>query len=141
MIWTLRVECIRGMHWKEECVRVIEIESSASIYDLHYAIQRAVQFDNDHGYQFYSGRAERNRAVDIGYDYDDNIRITLDSIYPLPKYHKLFYWFDFGDDWIFEIRKSRKKPRDPEPGVSYPRVVEAIGPNPEQCPDTDEGWY
>jgi len=36
-----------------ECIRVIEIESSASFLQLHEAIQDAVDFDNDHLFQFY----------------------------------------------------------------------------------------
>jgi hypothetical protein len=45
---------------------------------------------------------------------------------------KLYYHFDFGDDWYFEIRRSRAKPKEPTPRVQYPRVVEATGPNPRQ---------
>jgi hypothetical protein len=41
---------------------------------------------------------------------------------------KLFYHFDFGDDWRFEIRKMRNKPKEPEARVRYPRVIEAKGP-------------
>jgi hypothetical protein len=58
-----------------------------------------------------------------------------DGVYPLPKSCKLYYHFDFGDDWYFGIRKIRKKPHEPAAGVTYRRVVEAIGPNPPQYGD------
>jgi hypothetical protein len=58
--------------------------------------------------------------------------ITLEGVFPLPKNMKLFYHYDFGDGWRFEIRKTRKKPTPPVQGIEYPRVIESIGPNPEQ---------
>lgn len=144
MIWTLTIECIVGMYQEHECVRVVEIDSEASLLDLHNAIQDAVDFDRDHLFEFFGGRNWRNHKVVFGDSYDaENIfdvysSITLEEVYPLPKSCKLFYHFDFGDDWFFKIRKSRKKPKEPENGVQYPRVVESVGPNPEQYPRSGE---
>lgn len=142
MIWTLRVECIAGSYLEEECVRTIEINSKSSLYDLHDAIQNAVDFDRDHLFEFFAGRTYRSRTVvfddDPGDGFDTYSKLKLGRVYPLPKSCKLYYLFDFGDSWYFEIRKSRKKPTEPQPGVKYPRVVEAIGPNPEQYPCWDE---
>jgi hypothetical protein len=45
---------------------------------------------------------------------------------------KLYYHFDFGDDWYFETRRSRMKPKEPTPRIEYPRVVETLGQNPRQ---------
>lgn len=140
MIWTLRIECIAGTYWKGECVRTVEIESESSLFELHEAIQNAVDFDQDHLFEFFAGRNFRNRKVvfDDSLDWEDSFstysQIGLDQVYPLPKSCKLYYHFDFGDDWYFEIRRSRKKPRVPEPDEEYPRVIAAIGPNPEQYP-------
>ena len=64
----------------------------------------------------------------------DARKTTLDQLDL--KLHRAFgYWFDFGDDWYFTIRKSRKKPFDTTPGVEYPRVIEKVGADPEQYPD------
>jgi len=46
---------------------------------------------------------------------------------------RLYYLFDFGDNWKFEIRRHRKT-KEAEAGVEYPRVVMTSGPNPEQYP-------
>jgi len=54
----------------------------------------------------------------------------------LPDRPKLYYWFDFGDDWTFEITKDRRI-KSAEPRVKYPRVVGATGPNPEQYPELE----
>jgi hypothetical protein len=52
--------------------------------------------------------------------------ILLKDIYPLKKGLKLYYLFDFGDEWIFGIYKLRKK-AIPQEGVQYPRVVSQTG--------------
>lgn len=146
MIWTLKVECIMGLYLEHECIRVIEIDSGASLLDLHDAIQEAVDFDQDHLFEFFGGRHWRNRKVvfEDRYDIPDPFStysgIALEDVYPLPKDCKLIYHFDFGDDWFFQVRKSRKKPKEPKRGVKYPRVVESTGPNPEQYPQAEDWW-
>ena len=144
MIITLRVECVWGPNLQEECVRTIEIDQGASLLDVHYAIQRAVAFDDDHMFEFFAGTGPRRRKMSFAedeygdYDADMMGEVILEQVFPLPKSMKLYYHFDFGDDWIFEIRRSRKKPAPPEPGVEYPRVVERIGPDPPQYGQWDE---
>jgi hypothetical protein len=138
------MECVRGRYWEEECVRTIEMDSGSSFVDLHDAIQDAVDFDRDHLFEFFAGRHYRNRKVVFhdSFDWEESFytysEITLEQVYPLPKSCRLYYHFDFGDDWYFEIRKSRKKPKEPEHDVQYPRVIEPIGPNPEQYPSWEE---
>ena len=63
MIWTLKV---KFCHVEPECHHLIEIDADASLIDLHMAIQEAVNFDNDHLFEFFLGRHPRNRAVKIG---------------------------------------------------------------------------
>lgn len=144
MIWTLSVECVSGWYLEENCKRIIEIKSNSSLYDLHYAIQDAVGFGDDHPFEFYAGRNYRNRKLFFGIDLDDGDPIgsysdlTLAQVYPLPNNLILFYHFDFGDNWYFEIRKSRKQPTEPVDGVKYPRVIEKVGPNPVQYPRWEE---
>ena len=144
MIWTLTIECIMGMYQSHECVRVLEIHSAASLLELHIAIQDAVDFDQDHLFEFFGGRHWRNRKVAFEDRYEDAdpfdtyANITLEDVYPLPSGCKLIYHFDFGDDWFFEIKRSRKRPKEPEKGQRYPLLVESIGPNPDQYPDSDE---
>ena len=145
MIWTLRIECVRGPFLEEQCVRIIEIDSGSSLLTLHDVIQDAVGFDRDHLFEFFAGRHERNRNMMYGDSGDcdemagDYADTTLEDVFPLGNHLKLYYHFDFGDDWYFEIRKARTKPKDPVPGAVYPRVVEAAGPNPAQYGECDPG--
>lgn len=135
MIWTLKVSLLAGMYATSECVRIMEIDSSATLENLHLAIQKAVDFDNDHLYAFYIARTARSREK-IRYDRDDECleRIMLADLFPLPKNRKLYYYFDYGASWIFEVSRTRKAPFAPVSGVEYPIVIDKIGKNPKQYP-------
>lgn len=53
MIRTLKIK-VCGK--QPECSRLIEIDSGASFLALHEAIQEAVDFADDHMFEFYVGR-------------------------------------------------------------------------------------
>ncbi len=122
---------------------MIEIESSASFLQLHEVIQNAVDFDNDHLFQFYLGRYPDQYAQIIGGEPGWNgynpvnrySKISISDTWPLPTGYKLYYLFDFGDQWIFLINKTWHKDKVTKLGIVYPRVIEAKGKNPEQYPD------
>ena len=141
MIITLKIEGAYGSFDEESEIwyRMIEIESNSNLEDLHLCIQEAVNFKNDHLYEFFIANTVRS-SEKIRFD-DENQAIwdyLLYDLFPLSKHKKLFYLFDYGDSWYFRISKSRKKAKVKEPKVSYPRVVEKVGKNPEQYPDYEE---
>jgi len=144
MILTLTIDCIRGIYLKENCIRVIEIDENTSLYDLHDAIQDTVGFERDHPYAFFlansPARGANRQWLTEKETWDDKeddfFRIQLMTIWPTGR-QKLYYLFDFGDNWIFEIRKERST-KKPVSGVKYPRVIKTIGPNPEQYPRFEE---
>ena len=148
MIMTLRVTIERGMYLEEDCMREIEIETDDTLLGLYFAIQKAVDFDNDHPFEFFYGRHPRNRKIVIEPEspmidpldyYSFHDAIPLSTIWPVPeKSVQLFYHFDFGDDWYFKIRKISRKDKEPEPKVKYPRVTTKQGPNPKQYPNLEE---
>ncbi|NWH03715.1 plasmid pRiA4b ORF-3 family protein [Desulfobacter latus] len=145
VIWTLRVKLPL---YESDCIRIFEIPSNANFLDLHEAIQRAVNFDNDHLFEFYIGRRPGHRAYPVGQEPEwetfnpDNVykKIRISDVWPVPKGMKVFYLFDFGDNWTFHITKTRHKDKPVQPGVSYPRVIDAKGEAPEQYPDWDDDW-
>ena len=140
MILKMSIECVRGHYLQEPCIRVIEIDDAANLYALHDAIQDAVDFERDHPFGFYVANSSSPCAQKHWISQEEKwermetefVRTRLKDIYPLGR-KKLYYLFDFGDQWAFEIRKARGA-KKPEAGVKYPRVVEAIGPAPEQYP-------
>jgi hypothetical protein len=109
---------------------IIEVEENMVFQKLHAYIQEVVEFDDDHMYEFYIGKNPRNRSNII------NINSKLNEVYPLVGY-KIYYLFDFGDCWLFQIKKSRKKLQK-EVDVDYPRLVKSVGENPEQYPEYEE---
>ncbi|MCP4498811.1 MAG: plasmid pRiA4b ORF-3 family protein [Deltaproteobacteria bacterium] len=112
---------------EETWSKTIEVKEDFTLQDLHQYIQEIVDFDNDHLYEFYIGKNPRNRARTI-----PNER-KLNEIYPMTGY-KIYYLFDFGDSWLFQIKKSRKKKTE-EKQKKYPVLIEHTGVNPEQYPD------
>lgn len=141
LIYTLTIECIDGINKKqnEDCIRIVECDDKDSLYDLHLLIQNVFDFDNDHLYEFFAGRHDRNRKL-IFSDHDefeetqkDYASIPLSKVFPLPPQLKLFYIFDFGDNWVFQIKKS-KKISEYLPSIKYPQLIKQIGKDLVQYP-------
>lgn len=139
MILTLNVKCFVYTEDDSECRRVIEIDENATLEELHLIIQESVNFYNDHLYEFFIANTPRSQAK-FRFD-DENEQIytcKVGDLYPLEKGKKLFYLFDYGDSWLFQISKTRKKPSEPMGKINYPRIIEKIGQDPEQYPDYDD---
>ncbi len=114
----------------EPWIREIEVRENFTLKQLHTFIQKIVDFDDDHLYEFYIGKNPRNNSSTV------STKMKLNEIYPITGY-KLYYLFDFGDSWLFQIKKSRKRKTE-ESSVKYPRVINSVGENPEQYPEYDE---
>jgi hypothetical protein len=137
-IWTLNVKLVFGIHAEGPWEATIEIDSSATLVDLHAAIQNAVQFGDDHMYTFYVARTLHSRDRIALEDEDGAVRdMTLEEVFPLPAGRKLIYWFDFGDDWKFSISRTRTAPQIPVKGRKYPRLIGTRGETPVQYPPCD----
>ena len=114
----------------EPWVRTIEAQEGYTLKRLHKYIQEIIEFDDDHLYEFFVGRNSRSRKYTVPET------TKLNELYPITGY-KLYYHFDFGDDWIFEIKKSRKKKLE-DKHVKYPVLISSLGINPEQYGNYDE---
>ena len=139
MIETLKIKLLDGIHAHNEWECALEIPIDHSLDELHQAILCAVSFENDHMYEFciassyYSRNAQR-----ISCDDDKVTQETIETILSKAKGKKLFYMFDYGDSWLFQINKSRKKCFNEKSDTFYPRVVLEVGVKPEQYPEWDE---
>jgi len=129
-IYTLTISFPYNDEDEEFWSKTIEVSEDFSLQKLHKFIQKIVNFDDDHLYEFYIGKNPRNRAHTV------SKKTMLNEIYPMTGY-KLYYLFDFGDSWLFQIKKSRKKNIE-EKGKKYPVLIESTGVNPEQYPDYEE---
>lgn len=99
MIVTLKVTVLRGRYCEGDWSAQIELEESSTLEELHDAIQRAVDFDNDHLYCFYLSRTERSRDRETFDEANELIYSkTVREFLPLPAKRSLYYMFDWGDD-------------------------------------------
>jgi len=131
VILTIKVKLI---NWSG----TIELDDSSTFEDLHYVIQQSVEFDNDHLYEFYLATSDRSRNRSVISSYEDSDTITLKSFFPIPSGKKLFYLFDYGDNWVFQVSLPRKAPFSAVSGVNYPQLINETGEKPVQYPDWEE---
>jgi Plasmid pRiA4b ORF-3-like protein len=138
MIIELKIALVRGLYFDDQWAAKIELDESSTLEDLHLAIQTAVGFDNDHAYSFFTSRTLQSRTREYYHHDEPEIEKTLREIFPLPPKHSFFYLFDWGDEWIFKISQTRKRPHVPDAAVTYPNVVSELGTRPEQYPSFDD---
>lgn len=135
VIVALKIKLLSGLNMKEDWEGIIELDSSAPLEDLHLAIQSALSFDNDHLHEFYVARAPNSRSRFVVEDGDEHpADITIAHLLPFPKNHRLYYLFDYGDSWLFQISAARQLFPSQEQGISYPRLINEKGVRPEQYP-------
>ena len=144
--YTLSIECMSGRNLKDRYVRIIETPSDTTLGDLHYIVLEMTSFDgSDHLSGFYLANAWQGRRKEWLTVSDDGDEAAeellwdkpLANLYPLPRTKKLYYLFDFGDSWIFEIRKKGREIK-PAPGVEYPLLIHEEGPQLVQYEYPDE---
>jgi hypothetical protein len=116
--------------------RRVEVPLTLRLDRLHLTIQAAMGWTNSHLYEI--------RAGDVGWstlypeadwtdDFLDARKARLADVLDDVGTKTLRYLYDFGDGWKHTIKVERFI--DPEPGVVYPRLIEAVG----RCPPEDVG--
>jgi hypothetical protein len=79
-------------------------------------------------YMFYVARTHRSRERTVFENEDGSLEeTTLSEVFPLPDDRRLFYWFDFGDDWKFSIARTRAAPQVGKKGSKYPSSLSDWG--------------
>ena len=121
--------------------RKILIPINSTFFALHVAIQDAFGWDDAHLHQFHTTEPYRRNSIYrnvIGFpmpemeDVLDERKIKLSEWLQTPK-SKVWYEYDFGDDWMHEVRVEKVMPGDPK--IHYPSLV--AGAN--ACPPEDCG--
>ncbi|NQZ10564.1 MAG: hypothetical protein HRT35_25715, partial [Algicola sp.] len=138
MILTITIKLCFGINAKGDWQATIELDEDTLLVDLHGIIQQAVEFDDDHLFDFYLANAPMSREKERFDEENEGVYDrTIGSFFPLPKGKKFFYFFDWGDSWVFRVSKERKKPFEPKPDLFYPYLVDEKGERPPQY-DFDE---
>jgi len=112
--------------------RRIKISSDDTLLELHEAIQRAFNFDDDHLYAFFmDGKPwSEERFVapeDEEGPYVDEIRIGELGLFIG---QKIMYLFDYGDEWRFSVKLEQITNEEHE--IIRSEIIKRKGENPKQ---------
>lgn len=120
--------------------RRIQVPETYSFWDLHVAIQDSMGWTDTHLHNFDIVNPKTGRRQAIGIPDDDFMDQKISpgwkkmiADYFSPDNDKAVYIYDYGDDWIHDIKLEKILPRDT--GVTYPLCV--VGER--ACPPEDCG--
>jgi hypothetical protein len=130
----------------DDVSRDIEIRSTQTFDDLHYAIHNAIGFDASKEASFFMSDDNWKKGKEITTrDIPDNqagvitpMRNTRLCDFIADPHQKIYYSFDPGSHWTFHIELI-KISRDEENGASYPRCIKSAGEAPKQYQTTTIG--
>lgn len=134
----IKMEDLNGVYYFKVSLsktlwRKIKLSGKHTLGNLHNAIQKAYDFDNDHLYAFYIGGNRRTgKPIYCELAHDDGPVAEETSIMEMGlfKGQKLIYLFDFGDMWEFVVELTGVEKEEPLP--LKPIIVEKKGKSPEQ---------
>jgi Plasmid pRiA4b ORF-3-like protein len=121
---------------KPVVLRRVEVPFDIRLERLHLTIQAAMGWTNSHLYEIRAGGVGWSTPypdADSTGDFLDARKALLGDILEDIGTKTLKYLYDFGDGWEHTIKIERLI--DPEPGIFYPRLIEAKG----HCPPEDIG--
>lgn len=137
-IYTLSIECVAGIHLTKEFGFVVELNSESTLGDLACIILDTAKFDGDHLSEFYLAndlRAKKRIPLTEGGPWDDDDdsmdAVRLCDVFPLAKKQALYYAYDAGSNWCFEI-VMKGQASMPAPRRKYPRIVDKHGKRPPE---------
>jgi tetratricopeptide (TPR) repeat protein len=112
--------------------RTMQVRGDQTLDDLHGAINDAFNRDDDHLYGFFlpEGRDKQGGKELMAGALLSSLNLRAGKVF---RYH-----FDFGDDWIHDVKVTAVG--EPDAGEKYPKVIHSVGECPPQYPDMDEDW-
>ena len=108
---------ISPMVWRRLLVR-----SDSTIADLHYTIQIAVGWSDVHLNRFHIHGQDFGVYHDGGMSFADNPEKVLLSAFDFRTRERFLYEYDFGDEWLLEVRIEKRLPLDPK--KTYPVCID-----------------
>jgi hypothetical protein len=115
--------------------RSVQLPLTATLGDLHAAIQVLFGWDGDHLHVFRAGGVHYSDPFYELEETEGEEDARLRDVFP-PDGPKITYVYDFGADWVHEI--TRQKTVTLEPGQDYPVCVAFGGDSPAEYPSEDE---
>ena len=128
-VYTFKVSLHGGL-WRK-----ISLSHYHYLSDLHLAIQEAFNFDNAHLYAFYIGGSRRTGKPIYCPEVEEEGKTADETNIADPRLfrgQKIFYLFDFGDEWRFDIKLLKIDKESPL--LPKPVITSRQGDSPEQYP-------
>ena len=118
-IYQLKVwlQGISPMVWRRLLVR-----SDSTIADLHYTIQIAMGWSDVHLNRFHIHGQDFGVYHDGGISFADNPEKVLLSAFGFRTRERFLYEYDFGDEWLHEVRIEKRLSLDPK--KTYPLCID-----------------
>ena len=94
--------------------RRLLVHSDSTIVDLHYTIQTAMGWSDVHLNRFRIHGQDFGVYHDGGICFSDNPEKVPLSAFGFRTRERFFYEYDFGDEWLHEVRIEKRLPLDPD---------------------------
>jgi hypothetical protein len=132
-IATVRIELCRTdpLIWRE-----VEVPTSMTLLDLHYVIQAAMGWSDDHMWDMHINKQGYGEPMPVlpGWDRKpilDPAEVRLCEVLR-PRRTTIDYLYDYGDSWAHKLLVTRIRAGDPN--TAYPRYVGGENNSPlEDC--------
>jgi hypothetical protein len=131
--------------------RTIAFHADQTLVDVHYALQAAFDWDDDHLYSFWpNGEFWSRQGLQYTHPFHASEPAPLGpfargraprsaeirlSRLKLTQGQKIAYVFDFGDEWRVRVTVRQITVDDGQP---YPRYLKSVGDAPPQYPDYED---
>jgi hypothetical protein len=126
--------------------REIEISGEANLYKLAEVINNVFGFDFDHAFGFYDNLNNTYRSkefyelfTDMGEDPNERAKSVKKSKVAdvfVKEGKKMAFLFDYGDEWIFEVKRIPGRTQDAP--KAFWKMIKSEGDAPEQYPSYEE---
>lgn len=124
-----------------DCWRILRLDFSHSLYDLHRMIQLAFEFGDDHLFEFCIGNGvfKKTYTIEEAVTSGEELSVyeTCLGQLGLREKEKFTYLFDFGDSWWFDLQVLKIM----DGSVARPTVKEVHNKAPRQYPCYEEEDY
>ena len=121
---------------KEDVLRDIEIEATATLEDLHHAITQSFGFLGNEMASFYKSDESWLQGEELpleSMEKESNMRDEVLNKIFTPSQHHLIYVYDFLNLWTFFV--ELKETADIISSSSYPNLIYSKGDVPEEAPE------
>ena len=122
-------------HMRPPVWRSVQVPLTATLGDLHAAIQVLFGWDGDHMHAFHVGGVHYSDPFFELEETEDEEDARLRDVFPSGG-PKVTYVYDFGAEWVHEI--TRQKTITLNPGQVYPVCVAFGGDSPAEYPSENE---